>query len=344
MNDSQIIYDFISLAIESGGWMRLDRAFLQNKLADMVGCGETIDYKNQVSNLTAEELCQELVKIAKKNKPSVYQTNEDMDRLAQSILDLLTPPPSVVNAMFAKKFESSPTDATNYLYWLNQINGYLSGGKQEIGTEDSLCPLCFKNEGAYVSNSAFLKKTRRFIRLNLDNTSWGYQLNPMEKNKEVGLFFAEEHTYLFMNSYLINKMIAIVDLYTHYELKFSESYYFDGHSYILGHRVKKGREIECHQILPFFKDSFLSYNSLEKNELVIRTSKHNDLWMILSYVFSLTVSLKKGLYTKDFTYYLLKTEKDYQLVVILSEEISQKATDNWLYTMELLSNELEVRY
>lgn len=350
MKDSQVIYDFVSLAIESGGWMRIDRAYLQNKLADMIGAESSFDIKNQISNLTSEELCQKLIAIAKNNKPSIYKTNEDIDRLAQSIMDILTPPPSVVNAMFAKKFESSPLEATNYLYWVNQVNGYLSGGEEiSSGVEfddpmKGLCPLCFENEGAYQYNSPFLKKTRRFIRLNLNNESWGYQLSPLEKNKEVGVFFPEDHTTVFMNSNLVEKMVQLVDLYTHYELHYSQDSYFNGHSYLVGKRVKRDKEIDCNLILPFFKDSKLAYNEKGENELVIRSPKGQDIWLVMNYVFSLTVTHKRGLYKHHFDYFLLKKDKEYQFTISLRKGVHPTVREDWLYTMELLSNELEVRY
>ncbi|UUV99197.1 hypothetical protein [Vagococcus luciliae] len=346
MKDSQVVYDFVSLAIESGGWMRLDRIYLQNKIAEMIGCGEIVDTRNQISNLSTEELCHSLVKIAKKNKPDSYQTDKDIELLSQSLMDTLTPPPSVVNAMFAKKFETSAVEATNYFYWLNQVNGYLTGETHEDydSEEEGICPICFCNEGVFVHHSDYLKKTRRFIRLNLSNDSWGYQLNPTKKEIEEGIFFTEAHTYLLMNSYLLDRMTGIVDLYPQYELQYCSENSFKGHSYLIGRRPQKNRKMTCHQTLPFFKDSLLSYNSLKNNELVIQVKKAKDLWLIFSYIFSLTVSLKKGLFSTDFTYDLLKIDTGYQFIITLNEEVFEKSRDNWLCTMEILSNELEVKY
>lgn len=350
MEGSQVIYDFVSSAIESGGWMKTDRAYLQNKLTDMTGVVVSSNNVNQVSNMTAEELCQILVDMAKDNKVNEYQTEEDIDQLKQSIMELLTPPPSVVNAMFAKKFDRSPLEATNYLYWLNQINGYLSGGKEtSYGIEfdapmHGKCPLCFENEGTYEPGSAFLKKTRRFIRLNLNNDSWGYQLSPLEKDKEVGLFFPEEHTTLFMTNLLIDQMVQLVDLYTHYEIHYSQFNYFYGHSFLVGKRVNKDRQILCEYTLPFFRESKFAYDMEQANDVVIQTNRPQDIWLMINYIFSLTVSHKRGLYTMDFDYYLSKTETDYQMIVSIHDNASNKSKDNWLFTLELLKNELEVRY
>jgi len=345
MKDSQVVYDFVSLAIESGGWMRLDRVYLQNKIAEMIGCGEIVDTRNQISNLSTEELCHSLVKIAKKNKPDCYQTDKDIEFLSQSLMDILTPPPSVVNAMFAKKFETSAVEATNYFYWLNQVSGYISGEAHEYDSEEEgICPICFCNEGVFVHESDYLKKTRRFIRLNLENESWGYQLNPTKKEVEEGIFFTEAHAYLFMNDYLLDRMTDIVSLYKHYELRYSSSNSFKGHSYLIGRRPQKNRLVTCHQTLPFFKDSLLSYNKLGQQELIVQTTHSKDLWLIVSYVFSLTVSLKKGLYATDFEYDLLKSDNTYQLIITIKDDSREKSKENWQHTIELLTNELEVRY
>ena len=344
MEDSQVIYDFVSLAIESGGWMLLDRVYLQNKIADLIGCKEEFDAKNKVSHLTTQELCQQLVEIAKKNKPNAFKTPEEVELLNQSLMDILTPPPSVVNALFAKKFESSPVEATNYFYWLNQMSGYLCGGNHDGDNEECTCPLCFNNEGRFVYDSSFLKKTRRFVRLNLDKHSWGYQLNPLVKDKEIGLFFSEHHAYLFMNQPLLDRMVNIVDLYNHYEVIYSSDQSMNGHGYLIGKRPVKNVHIDCHKTLPFFKDSLFHYDSLGMKELVIKTPKSKDLWLIVSYLFALTTGIKKELFSSDFDYILTKIEKNYQLVIKLKEEVREKSENNWIRTIELLNDELEVRY
>jgi len=259
-------------------------------------------------------------------------------------MDILTPPPSVINALFAKKFESSPVEATNYFYWLNQMSGYLCGSEHDSDNEECTCPLCFENEGRFVYNSAFLKKTRRFVRLNLEKKSWGYQLNPLTKDKEIGLFFSENHAYLFMNNRLLDRMINIVDLYNHYEILYSAENSLNGHGYLVGKRPEKIHSVDCHQTLPFFKDSLFNYNSLGQNELTIKTPKSKDLWLIISYVFALTTGIKKELFNTDFEYVLTKIEKEYQIVIKLKEDVRPKSKDNWLRTIELLNSELEVRY
>jgi len=344
MKDSQVIYDFVSLAIESGGWMLLDRIYLQNKIADLIGCKEPFDTKNQISHLTTEELCQKLIKIAQSNKPKQYQTLEQIEWLKQCLMDILTPPPSVVNALFAKKFESSPVEATNYFYWLNQMSGYLSGESMECDDDCCECSLCFNHEGHFQYSSPFLKKTRRFIRLNLNNYSWGYQLNPLSKDKEIGLFFQEHHGELMMNQHLMNCMVNLIDLYSHYELFFSSNNQLNGHGYLTGKRPNKNITVDCHKTLPFFKDSLFAIDTLALKELVIKTPRGNDLWLIVSYVFALTAGIKREIYSSDFEYYLTKIDKEYQLVVKLKDHAREKSEENWMRTMELLSNELEVRY
>ena len=37
MTTSQMIADFTTLAIQAGGWMELDRLYLQNRLLSMIG-------------------------------------------------------------------------------------------------------------------------------------------------------------------------------------------------------------------------------------------------------------------------------------------------------------------
>ena len=55
MTTSQMIADFTTLAIQAGGWMELDRLYLQNRLLSMIGeqeLGGTI-----VSNCECQPTC-----------------------------------------------------------------------------------------------------------------------------------------------------------------------------------------------------------------------------------------------------------------------------------------------
>lgn len=96
---SQTISDFTTLAIASGGWMEMDRIYLQNRILGMIGETEFEEAENRLSSKTSTQLMDELVEVAKNNH-IVGESLSEQEIFASQLMDFLTPPPSVVNAFF----------------------------------------------------------------------------------------------------------------------------------------------------------------------------------------------------------------------------------------------------
>ena len=64
---SQTISDFATLAIASGGWMEMDRIYLQNRILGMIGETEFEEAENRSSSKSSTQLMDELVEVAKNN-------------------------------------------------------------------------------------------------------------------------------------------------------------------------------------------------------------------------------------------------------------------------------------
>ena len=121
MTTSQRIADFTTLAIQAGGWMELDRLYLQNRLLSMIGEQELGEVDIRPVATPAADLAEQLCQVASANQ--LVKTEQQKEQFMVQLMDLLTPPPSVVNAFFAQHYAKEPQEATEYFYQLCQKNG-----------------------------------------------------------------------------------------------------------------------------------------------------------------------------------------------------------------------------
>ncbi|SJZ46256.1 Galactose-1-phosphate uridyl transferase, N-terminal domain [Pilibacter termitis] len=197
-----MIDQFIDYAIQNGGWMELDRQYLANKIFDLSGGDMDAD-----SSLSAKQTAEALAKKATDKEDIQYM-------IFVQLLDLLTPPPSVVNAYFAEHYHQSPETATKYYHDLLKGIGFFetSYAKKE---EDFLN---FYAEGTLVSMN------NRFIRMNLSGQSWGFQLLPNE-NEEIGMIFPEYEAQYSTLKKVLTKMFEITETFPHYEISMAPAWF-----------------------------------------------------------------------------------------------------------------------
>ncbi|MHC5267578.1 UDP-glucose--hexose-1-phosphate uridylyltransferase [Enterococcus sp. LJL98] len=251
MNLSQIIVDFTTCAIASGGWMELDRLYLQNRVLGLIG--EVALEEATVRPVTVEpiELMDALVAQAKVNQV-IGETFAEREILEGQLMDFLTPPPSVVNAFFAQHYEKNPTAATDYFFQLCQRNDYIKTrsiaknivfpieteyGKlditinlskpekdpKEIAAQKNShtvdypkCMLCMENEG-YLGRIDYPARTNhRIIRMNLDGESWGFQYSPYAYYNEHCILLSEAHRPMKIERSTFERLVKIVDVLPHY--------------------------------------------------------------------------------------------------------------------------------
>lgn len=251
MNVSQMIVDFITCAIQSGGWMEMDRLYLQNRILGLIG--EVALTETEVRPVTEKPitLMDQLVAKAKANQV-IGETLAETEILEGQLMDFLTPPPSVVNAFFAQHYETSPATATDYFFELCQRNDYIktrgiaknivfpidteygalditinlskpekdpkeiAAQKQVVAVDYPKCMLCMENEG-YLGRSNYPARTNhRIIRMNLDGESWGFQYSPYAYYNEHCIFLSEEHRPMKIERSSFERLVKIVDVLPHY--------------------------------------------------------------------------------------------------------------------------------
>ena len=115
MSISHTVVDFATLAIQAGGYMELDRLYLQNRIIALIGedsLEDVLPHKQLESSLV---LLDRLIEKAKDNG-MIDDSFAQKEILEAQLMDFLTPPPSVVNAFFAQHYAKAPADATDYFF------------------------------------------------------------------------------------------------------------------------------------------------------------------------------------------------------------------------------------
>lgn len=250
MSVSQLVEEYTTLAIRSGGWMEMDRLYLRNRLLSLIGETEFLGAE-AAEPRPGLELLDGLVEIGIKNQVT-GQSIPERDILESKIGDLLTPPPSVMNALFAERYAKNPMDATDYFFGISRQNNYIKTREiannivfpvdteygeleitinlskpekdpKQIALEKTAppanypkCLLCMENEGYEGRLNYPARTNHRLIRMNLNGESWGLQYSPYAYYNEHCIFLAEEHRPMVISQETFKRLLSIVEIFPHY--------------------------------------------------------------------------------------------------------------------------------
>ena len=251
MSISQTIRDFITIAIQSGGWMEMDRLYLENRVIAMIGEDSLAKAEVQAVSVSAVELVDQLLIQAEKNKV-INGLQAEKDMLEAQLMDLMTPPPSVVNAYFAQYYSKDPVQATDYFFKLSKDNDYIKTREiarniifpaktaygeleitinlskpekdpKQIAAERQMkkvdypeCMLCMENEGYKGRMNYPARTNHRIIRMNLDGESWGFQYSPYAYYDEHCIILSEEHRPMKITKATFQRLLKITEVLPHY--------------------------------------------------------------------------------------------------------------------------------
>ncbi|MFC0233459.1 hypothetical protein ACFFIF_05575 [Vagococcus entomophilus] len=222
MSINQVVTDFATLAIKNDGFMEMDRLYIQNRVLALIGTKYFVPCVPRENLPSANALVEKLVEEALENK-LIENQSKDKEVLSSKLMDLLTPPTSVINALFSKIYTKSPEDATHYFYHLCCQNASVKSVTESVAPiewkQDNAypkCPVCFTNEG-YIGNEQLPAKVQhRMIRMNLEGSSWGFYYKEHPQFLEHCLFVAEKHQPLDMKQKTLDQLLQIVEIFPHY--------------------------------------------------------------------------------------------------------------------------------
>jgi UDPglucose--hexose-1-phosphate uridylyltransferase len=259
-----MIEQFVTFAIKNGGWMELDRQYLTNRVFELIGKNPPVEM-----DATAKKTAERLAKTASKDEAVQYM-------IFVQLLDILTPPPSVVNAYFAEVYHQSPESATQYYHELLGNIGFFetSGVKQ---AEDFLD---FEAEGTLNSMN------NRFIRMNLTGQSWGFQLLPIAK-EERGIVFPEIAAHFSTIKISLMKLFEILEVFPHYQVSMGAGFFHTEKKQLLPdfgvlHEISSSELVEG---VLFPEEFILELSSYNKEELVrlVKMAEFRDYKTVVGY-------------------------------------------------------------
>lgn len=239
---------FVDAVIASPSqYTAMDRIYVHNRVLGLVGEGEPVAAADdQLTSLTDA-----LVETAIQNG-KIEASQSDRDILADQLMDLVTPLPSVLNQRFWDKYQDSPKAATDYFFNLSKANDYIKTraiaknvvfpaktafGDLEITINLSkpekdpkaiaaarnqpqdgypLCQLCMQNEG-YLGRLGYpARSNHRIVRLTLGGNTWGFQYSPYAYFNEHSIFLDQEHRPMVINRQTFTNLLEIVRQFPHY--------------------------------------------------------------------------------------------------------------------------------
>ena len=176
------------------------------------------------------------------------------DLFDTKLMNCLMPRPSQVQAEFAKRYEASPEEATDYYYKLSQDSDYIrryrvkkdrkwkvespygeiditinlskpekdpkaiAAAKLAKQSSYPKCLLCVENEGYAGRVNHPARENHRIIPITVNDSAWGFQYSPYVYYNEHCIVFNGEHTPMKIEKATFIKLFDFVKLFPHYFL------------------------------------------------------------------------------------------------------------------------------
>ena len=247
------IKKLVQYGIDTGLTPECERVYTTNLLLDLFGednyedvdiTGEKIELETVLKELLDEAVSRGLIEDS-----IVYR-----DLFDTKMMNCLMPRPAQVQSEFAKKYEASPVEATNYFYKLSQDSDYIRRyriAKDRKWTVDSdygmiditinlskpekdpkaiaaaknakvstypKCQLCVENEGYAGRINHPARENHRIIPITVNDSAWGFQYSPYVYYNEHCIVFNGAHTPMKIEKATFVKLFDFVKLFPHYFL------------------------------------------------------------------------------------------------------------------------------
>lgn len=243
---------FIEAIINHTQYEYEDAIYLQNQIVRIVGAsGVTGDEDLEAVTPTPIELVQHWIDQGV-DAGTITDTTASKEIVEAQLMDLMTPPPSVVNNHFRQLYAKDPERATDYFYELSKRSHYVKEdaiarninyevpttygdleitinlSKPEKSAKDieaarhatqidyPQSALSKENEGYVGSETQAARTNHRIIRIQLDGERWGFQYSPYAYFEEHSIVLATEHVPMQINRQTFINLLDFIDQFPHY--------------------------------------------------------------------------------------------------------------------------------
>ncbi len=247
------IKKLVQYGIDTGLTPECERIYTTNLLLDLFHEENYEDIDIQGGRIELETVLEELLDEACK-RGIIEDSIVYRDLFDTKIMNCLTPRPAQVQAEFAKRYEESPREATDYFYKLSQDSDYIrryrvkkdrkwkvdsaygeiditinlskpekdpkaiAAAKNAKVSSYPKCQLCVENEGYAGRVNHPARENHRIIPITINDSDWGFQYSPYVYYNEHCIVFNGEHTPMKIEKQTFVKLFDFVKLFPHYFL------------------------------------------------------------------------------------------------------------------------------
>ena len=247
------IKKLVTYGIQIGLTPECERIYTTNLLLELFGEEDYEDVDIEETQIDLEPVLAALLDEAVE-RGIIENSIGYRDLFDTKIMNCLVPRPAQVQETFAKKYEISPEEATNYFYKLSQDSDYIRRyrvkkdmkwkvdsdyGKIDITINLSKpekdpkaiaaarnakassypkCLLCMENEGYAGRLNHPARENHRIIPITINDSKWGFQYSPYVYYNEHCIVFNGQHVPMKIEKATFVKLFDFVKMFPHYFL------------------------------------------------------------------------------------------------------------------------------
>lgn len=247
------IKKLVEYGVQTGLTPESERIYTTNLLLEMFGEDNYEDCLVEDTEIELESVLKELLDEAVK-RGIIEDSIGYRDLFDTKLMNCLLPRPAQVQETFAKKYEISPQEATDYYYKFSQDSDYIRRyrvkkdmkwkvdspyGEIDITINLSKpekdpkaiaaaklmkqsgypkCQLCMENEGYAGRANHPARNNHRIIPITVNDSAWGFQYSPYVYYNEHCIVFNGKHTPMKIDRAAFVKLFDFVKQFPHYFL------------------------------------------------------------------------------------------------------------------------------
>ena len=247
------IKKLVEYGIKTGLTPECERVYTTNLLLDLFGENNYEDVETDMENLDLEEILAGLLEEAKE-RGLVEDSVVFRDLFDTKLMNCLLPRPAQIQETFAKKYEISPQEATDYYYKFSQDSDYIrryrvkkdmkwkvdspygeiditinlskpekdpkaiAAAKNAAASSYPKCLLCMENEGYAGRLNHPARENHRIIPVTVNDSKWGFQYSPYVYYNEHCIVFNGQHVPMKIERATFVKLFDFIKFFPHYFL------------------------------------------------------------------------------------------------------------------------------
>ena len=247
------IKKLVEYGVQTGLTPESERIYTTNLLLEMFGEDNYEDCPVEDTEIELESVLKELLDESVK-RGIIEDSIGYRDLFDTKLMNCLLPRPAQVQETFAKKYEISPKEATEYYYKFSQDSDYIrryrvkkdmkwkvdspygeiditinlskpekdpkaiAAAKNAKASSYPKCLLCMENEGYAGRLNHPARENHRIIPVTVNDSKWGFQYSPYVYYNEHCIVFNGEHIPMKIEKETFVKLFDFVKQFPHYFL------------------------------------------------------------------------------------------------------------------------------